>query len=260
MNMEHRIGLDRKIVLITGGYGHLGSGITAAMLQHGATVVVLGRSEKSFEEKRSTLIDSKNLYFRYCDISSSASVRDAFTVVNQSIGQPDVLVNNAYFLRGQIPEKLTDEDWATGIDGTLNSVFRCIREIMPFISEGGRIINIGSMYGSVSPDFKIYKDHPTFFNPPNYGAAKAGIAQLTRYFAHYLGPKNITVNCVSPGSFPSETVQAQESFIHEIKSRTALGRIGTPEDLGGICVFLASSHAAYITGQNIHVDGGWTSI
>jgi NAD(P)-dependent dehydrogenase (short-subunit alcohol dehydrogenase family) len=115
------------------------------------------------------------------------------------------------------------------------------------------------MYGSIAPTFKIYDDFPAFLNPPNYGAAKAGVQQLTRYFASYLGKKGITVNCISPGPFPSPDVQKNTGFVKELEQLTVLNRIGQPHELGGICVFLASEHASFITGQNIAVDGGWTT-
>lgn len=257
--MQQRIGLENKVAAVTGGYGHLGTGITLSMLRHGARVYVLGRSEEAFLALKEKTNHHPELHFHYGDVSNASSMGKAFSAISKDAGRLDILVNNAFYLKGQVPEKLNDDDWAAGIDGTLNSVFRCIREVLPFITDGGRILNIGSMYGSVSPDFSIYDAHPAFFNPPNYGAAKAGIAQLTRYFAHYLGKRQITVNCISPGAFPNPQVREQESFIHAIEARTALGRIGFPEDLGGICTFLASDHASYITGQNIHVDGGWTS-
>ncbi|HKB44766.1 MAG TPA: SDR family oxidoreductase, partial [Chitinophagaceae bacterium] len=95
-------------------------------------------------------------------------------------------------------------------------------------------------------------------NPPHYGAAKAGILQLTKYYASYLGSSGITVNCVTPGPFPSLEVQKNHKFIEKLSARTLLGRIGKPEDLAGAFVFLSSDAANFITGQNLVVDGGWT--
>jgi len=257
--MTQTIRLDQKVAAITGGYGHLGSAISQAMLMHGAKVFVMGRSDESFKTLQENTSNAEHLHFVSCDISQQVSVKQAFEAIRQQAGRLDILVNNAFYLKGDLPEKLNDDDFAYGIEGTLNSAYRCIREALAYLPDGGRIINIGSMYGSVSPDFAIYKEHPDFFNPPNYGAAKAGLAQLSRYFANYLGNRQINVNCISPGAFPAPEVSKHESFIAEIKKRTALGRIGKPEDLGGICVLLASDHGSYITGQNIHVDGGWTS-
>jgi gluconate 5-dehydrogenase len=155
---------------------------------------------------------------------------------------------------------MTDDEWAYGIDGSLNSVFRCIREVIPYFkSQGaGKIINVSSMYGIVAPQFEVYDDFPQFLNPPHYGAAKAGIIQLTKYYASYLGKLNINVNAVTPGPYPSDKVQKSDGFVKELEKKTCLNRIGNPEDLAGAFVFLASDASNYITGHNIVVDGGWT--
>jgi NAD(P)-dependent dehydrogenase (short-subunit alcohol dehydrogenase family) len=114
------------------------------------------------------------------------------------------------------------------------------------------------MYGMVSPDFSVYEQSPDFLNPPHYGAAKAGVLQLTRYFAQYLGPKNIQVNAISPGPFPNAKTQEDKAFIKALAARTSLKRIGQPEDLMGSVVFLSSAASDFMTGQNLVVDGGWT--
>jgi gluconate 5-dehydrogenase len=122
----------------------------------------------------------------------------------------------------------------------------------------GKIINISSMYGLVSPDFNIYDKFPNFFNSSQYGASKAAIIQLTKYYANFLASKNIRVNCISPGPFPAIEVQKHESFIHLLKHKVPLGRIGTAEELRGVIILLASNASSYITGQNFIIDGGWT--
>ena len=259
MTTDKRIGLEGKIVAITGGYGHLGSGITEAILNHGGIAIVLGRSQEKFDSLKNRINQTENLHFQFCDIGDQTIVAEAFANIIKHFGNIDALINNAYFGKSQIPENMSDDEWQLGIEGGLNAVFRCIREIIPHLKQGGRIINISSMYGSIAPNFKIYDDFPAFLNPPNYGAAKAGVQQLTRYFASYLGKKGITVNCISPGPFPSPDVQKNTGFVKELEQLTVLNRIGQPHELGGICVFLASEHASFITGQNIAVDGGWTT-
>ena len=116
-----------------------------------------------------------------------------------------------------------------------------------------------AMYGIVAPDFSVYDESPRFLNPPHYGAAKAGVLQLTRYYASYLGKLNIQVNAVSPGPFPSNIVQENTTFIGQLAERTCLKRIGKPEELAGVFTFLSSDAANFITGQNFIVDGGWTT-
>lgn len=258
-SLTEMFSLTGKVALVTGGYGHLGTAISLGLAEAGATVYVLGRSEVKFREAFSGYT-SLNMSFIYCDISDTATVVAAFEQVQQERGRIDVLVNNAFYSRGQQPEQLTDEDWAYGIDGNLNSVYRCIREVIPYLKQhGGRIINVSSMYGMVSPDFSIYDESPAFLNPPHYGAAKAGVLQLTRYFACYLGKHNITVNAVTPGPFPSEQVQQNGAFVEQLKKKNPLGRIGLPDDLKGAFVYLASDASAFMTGQNMVLDGGWTA-
>lgn len=251
--------LTGKVALVTGGYGHLGTAISRGLAEAGATVYVLGRSEAKFKEAFGEHPEL-SISFVYCDISDTKTVATAFEQVHLTQGRLDVLVNNAFYSKGQQPEQLTDEEWAYGIDGNLSSVYRCIREAIPYLKQrGGRIINVSSMYGMVSPDFSIYDDSPAFLNPPHYGAAKAGVLQLTRYFACYLGKHNITVNAVTPGPFPSEHVQQNEVFVEQLKKKNPLIRIGQPDDLKGAFVYLASDASSFMTGQNMVLDGGWTA-
>lgn len=260
--MVYTFDLNNKVILLTGGYGYLGKSIAESLLFHKATLYVLGRSEEKFTAAfESTPVDKSKLHFVNCDITLSRSIESAFQQVFAKEGKIDVVINNAFYSKGQSPETMTDEEWNFGIDGTLNSVFRSIKAIIPFFKKTGRgkIINVSSMYGVVAPQFEIYDDFPQFLNPPHYGAAKAGVLQLTKYYASYLGQYNIQVNAVTPGPFPSESVQQSEGFVQALAHKTSLNRIGKPEDLAGAFVFLAADTSNFITGQNIVVDGGWTS-
>jgi len=248
--------LTGKVILVTGGYGHLGKHICKGLADYGASVYVLARSEDKFTAAFGK--DSSNIAFAQCDVSSTESVRAALKAVSEQENGIDVLVNNAVYLRGR--HEISDEDWAFTMDGVLGNFYRCIREVIPYLRKRGKgkIINVSSMYGMVSPDFAVYESAPQFLNPPHYGVAKAGVIQLTKYFAKYLGADNITVNAVSPGPFPSAKVQNEREFIDALEKKTALGRIGKPEDLEGAFVFLCSDSSAYITGHNLVIDGGWT--
>jgi gluconate 5-dehydrogenase len=249
--------LSGKIVIVSGGYGYLGSEMCLALAGHGATVYALGRSADKF---RDAFGDAPGIRFVAGDVADSASVQAAFAAVAREAGGIDVLVNNAFYSRGNQPLGLADADWAYGIDGSLNSVYRCIRDVATYLKQrgGGGIVNVASMYGMVSPDFAAYRDAPQFLNPPHYGAAKAGVLQLTRYFAKYLGPDNIRVNAISPGPFPAASVQKDRGFIEELRKRTALNRVGEPRELGGALVFLCSDASSFVTGHNLVADGGWT--
>lgn len=257
--MIYTFDLKNKIILITGGYGYLGKAISESLVYHNAIVYVLGRSWTKFQKAFPNQVN-KNLFFEECDISSSESIKNIFKKIFDKEGKIDVLINNAFYSKGQSPEKMENSDWEYGIDGSLNSVFRTIKEVLPYfkLNNSGKIINVSSMYGMVAPQFEVYEDFPEFLNPPHYGAAKAGVIQLTKYYASYLGKHNIQVNTVTPGPFPSDQVQKNKGFIEELESKTCLQRIGNPEDLGGAFTFLSSDASNYITGQNIVVDGGWT--
>jgi len=259
--MVRTFDLSGKTILITGGYGYLGKAITESLVYHGGTVFVLARSKEKYSAAfQSHDQNGESLFFADCDISSTESIKKAFKDVNKQAGGIDVLINNAVYLSGQDPLSMSDEEWYSGIDGTLSSVFRCMREAIPYLKESStpRIINVSSMYGMVTPDFDVYEDHPEFMNPPHYGAAKAGVLQLSKYYAGYLGNDGITVNAVTPGPFPPDSIQEKKMFIKKLADNTLLKRIGTPEELAGAFVFLASDASTYITGQNIVVDGGWT--
>jgi len=256
MSIINDFTLKNKVAVVTGGYGHLGKATTKALCEAKAKVIVAGKSKEKFEK---ALNREQDICFVEMDISSTNSIKQALKEMNDKFFHIDILINNAVYVKSEPAETMNDETWNAGVDGVLNSTFRCIREVLPYMkSTGGSIINISSMYGVVSPDFRIYKNHEKFTNPPQYGAAKAGVMQLTRYFAILLAEYAIRVNCISPGSFPSKEVQKDKDFIDNLKNKVPLGRIGTPEDLKGSIVFLASKASSYITGQNLIVDGGWT--
>ena len=120
-----------------------------------------------------------------------------------------------------------------------------------------RIINVSSMYGVIAPDFSVYDDFEKFINPPHYGAAKAGVIQLTKYYSSMLGEKKITVNSILLQDLFQQGGTKFRRIHKKLADKTVLKRIGKPEDLAGAFVFLASDSSSYITGQNIVVDGGW---
>ncbi|MCC3159405.1 SDR family oxidoreductase [Hymenobacter sp. 15J16-1T3B] len=252
--------LQDHVVLLTGGYGHLGRAVAAGLAAHGATVVVIGRRPETFADVFGADAAAEGIHLIEGDVADTASVQAAFRTAREQFGLPSVLINNATYGKGNQPEALTDEEFAFTLDGALGSTYRCIREILPYLRErgGGKIINVASMYGVVAPDFTAYEATPQFTNPPHYGAAKAGVIQLTKYFASYLAADHIQVNCVTPGAFPSAPVQQHPEFIRELERRIPLGRIGRPEDLAGAFVYLSSRAADFVTGHNLIVDGGWT--
>lgn len=249
-----------KVVIVTGGYGHLGKAISASLLKNGAIVYVAARDQEKFENAfKEELKNSENrLHFLTCDISSSESFSRAFEEVVEREGELNGLINNAFGARGQSPFDMSRDDFNYTLNGSLSAVFDAIKLAIPHLREGASIVNVSSMYGMVAPDFNAYQECPEYLNPPHYGAAKAGVIQLSKYYASLLGEKGIRVNAVSPGPFPSEPVQKNEIFMKELRNRTLLGRFGFPDELAGVFTFLMSDAAKFITGQNFAVDGGWT--
>ena len=250
----------KKVIVVTGGYGHLGSAICTSLLENGATVYVAARNKDKFKSvfKEELKTSGERLHFLKCDINFTESITSAFRELMNLEGRLDGIINNAFGSRGQSPYKMSREDFNYTLDGSLASVFDVIKLAIPFLGEGACIVNVSSMYGIVAPDFKVYQENPEYLNPPHYGAAKAGVIQLSKYYSSLLGDRGIRVNTVSPGPFPSNQVQKDELFITQLKKRTVLGRIGLPEELAGIFTFLMSDAAKFITGQNFVVDGGWT--
>jgi len=258
--MKNLFNLENKIAIVTGGYGHLGSAMVDALNGFGAQVVVAGRSPEKFKAKFG---ERENIFFESCDILTSNAFEKLYNDVHDRFGKIDIVVNNAHSAKGRDQEQMKDEEWNATMEGVLGVIHKSIKGIIPYMKaqKFGKIINISSMYGVVAPDFRLYEgnDLEKYTNPPHYGAAKAGMIQLTKYYAVYLGKYNIQVNTISPGPFPKKSIQEESpGFINRLAERNPLGKIGKPEDLGGAVLLLSSKGSNFITGQNIIVDGGWT--
>lgn len=256
MNMTQLFSLEQKTVVITGGSGGLGTPVTEGLLAMGATVVVADLAEPKFKQKE--------LIYIHCDLSDTVSIRSMFRKVKEISRRIDVLINCATYGAGYGPsgslDRLSDEDWAKGLDGAIGTTFRCTREVIPYMENqgGGTIVNFSSIHGIVSVNPNIFGDSG-LNTPANYASGKAGVLQFTRYSATNLAPKGIRVNCITPGSFPSRSELKHTDLIQEINRHTILGRVGRPEEIVGAVLLLASDASSYMTGANIVVDGGWTA-
>ena len=262
-NIKNMFDLTGKTVAVTGGAGYLGAGISEALVAFGAELYLLGHDAGKVRRECARLrekydgVTCESVAF---DLRDKDSVHSAVDAVMQMARKIDVLINNAAYGCTKPLHKYEEEDWVEGIDGTINGVFRMTREILPIMLEqgSGNIINIASMYGMVAPNMEIYGDSGQN-NPANYCAGKAAIIQFKKYIACVYAEKGIRANAVSPGPFPNPDVQKDVRFVHALESKTPMHRIGTPEDLQGVMVYLASDASRYTNGQNIAVDGGWTS-
>lgn len=260
MDYRKLFDMTGKICVVTGAAGYLGSENAKALKDFGATVVAAVRGA---EERRANAVPPGADLYAECDVSSSESIRACFQKVYDTYGRIDVLINcacyGAGYGRGSQLEFMSDEVFDKGVDGSLGVVFRGCREVVPFMKEhGGSIINYCSMYGLVSPDLRIYGDNPQK-QPPNYGAGKAAIAQLTRYAAGALAQYGIRVNSVTPGPFPSPQKQNDPAFNAQLANKTMLGRFGQSWEMAGAVLLLASDASTFMTGSNVVVDGGWTA-
>lgn len=251
--------LNGKIAVVTGGAGHLGVAISESLHEAGAIVFILQRHRANFDKY---FKDIDRYHFIEGDICNKQSIQTCYKEIVNQYGRIDILVNNAFSMKGGgcLPEEISDDIWSFSADGVLGSTFRCIREVIPYMeNNGGAIVNIASMYGVISPDLSMYSDEcRSYLNPIHYGTFKAGIIQMTKYYGMYLISKNINVNCITPGTFPSPTVQKNEEFVKRLKQKNPSHRIGTPEDIKGAILFLSSEASKYMVGQNIIIDGGWT--
>ena len=182
------------------------------------------------------------------NVNDLSAVEQLIDSMVKEMGGLHVLVNNAGITRDTLAMRMKDEDWDAVTDTNLRAVFRVSRvAIKPMMKQRyGRIINITSVVGASG-------------NPgqANYAAAKAGVAGMTRALARELGSRNITVNCVAPGFIETDmTAQLPEAQQQALLSQIPLGHLGKPSDIAHAVAYLAGPHAAYITGQEIHVNGG----
>ena len=237
-----------QVALVTGASRGIGRAIALTLAQRGFTVIGTATTEagaQSISEGLSSFEGSKGLVLDVTDAAASDAAIDAIVKAH---GGLHVLVNNAGITRDNLSMRMKDEDWDAVIDTNLRSVFRLSRAVMrPMMKQRqGRIINITSVVGASGNAGQA-----------NYAAAKAGVAGMTRALARELGSRNVTVNCVAPGFIDTDMTKAlsDEQQAH-LKAQIPMGRLGRPEDIAEAVAFLASPQAAYITGVELHVNGG----
>jgi NAD(P)-dependent dehydrogenase (short-subunit alcohol dehydrogenase family) len=246
--------LEGKVALVTGGTSGIGQRQGFALAQAGAAVVLLGRRESKLNEAVATITTAGGRAAALpADLGDRSTLSDAAARAASPFGSIDILINAAGVNFRQSAEDITLESWDQTLNLNLAVPFflaRCLVEEMKK-SGWGRVINIASL-----------QSNRAFPNGLAYGASKGGVAQLTRAMAETWSQHGISCNAIVPGFFPTELtapVYEHPELLDKLAAQTAIGRNGVLSDLDGITVFLASPASDYITGQLIHLDGGFTA-
>ena len=242
--------LQNKVVLVTGASRGIGRAIALLFASEGASVAInYNSSEKEAGEIADEIVrkGGKAIAVK-CDISSEAQVKTMITQVIKEFGAIDVLVNNAGKIIRPGDSKVDRKTWDDTMDINLTGYWQVIKECVPYLAmqQSASILNIASYVGQLGSQFVL-----------PYGAAKAGVINITKAYAKELAP-NIRVNSISPGNVATEmSVSAGEEYITKVLAITPLKRLGTPEELAKAALFLVSDEASFITGVNLDVDGGF---
>ena len=257
--------LGGRTALVTGGAGHIGLGMAEALLEQGASVVLHDRDGAVCAAAAEGLLKRGLERVRWvaADLADEAQTRSIVPDILGKEGRLDVLIHCAAFVGtselagwSEPLERQTVPAWDAAIRVNLTSAFVLVQEAAPALRSSGHgsVVFVSSIYGMVGPDMRLYDGTP-MQNPAAYGASKAGLLQLTRHFATVLGPE-VRVNALTPGGVSRGQ---PEAFQERYRAKTPLARMAVEEDFKGAAAFLASDLSAYMTGQNLVVDGGWTA-
>jgi len=240
-----------EVVLVTGSTRGIGLGVAEAFAGQGALVIIIGRNETQAQavaaqfKAKGLLADGFG-----CDVTNLASVHETVNKILDIHKRIDILVNNAGITRDNLFLRLDENDWDEVIKVNLKGTFNVTKIVAKAMlrAKKGKIISIASVIGMTGN-----------IGQANYAASKAGIIAFSKSVAKELAYKNITVNCVAPGYIRTDmTAKVSEVMQAKVMERIPLSRFGEVEDVAGVCLFLASPAANYITGQTIVIDGGLT--
>ena len=243
--------LKSKTAVVTGGSRGIGRSIVLTMASQGANVTFLYRSNEAATEETleaasglSGVVNAKKI-----DIRDAKACESAIDQIAEDAGKIDILVNNAGITRDNILGLMTNSELSDVLETNVIGVFNILRPVIPYMvsQRRGRIINISSVAGEKGGRGQT-----------NYAASKGAINALTKSLAVELAPKNILVNCVAPGMIETDMTESiRQQAGDMVKSKILLGRFGQPEDVAKAVLFFASSLSDYVTGQVLHVDGGF---
>ncbi|MBN2062754.1 MAG: SDR family oxidoreductase [Deltaproteobacteria bacterium] len=248
--------LKDRVAIVTGGSRGIGKGIADKFSEEGCSVVIIGRSNKGHETEEGFVKSGRDVVFIKCDVSDSSQVDEMVEQVINRFGKIDILVNNAAIAAVPKPiEEISDIEWDTILNVNLKGQFLCCRAVVPHMKEKrfGKIINISSL-AAIAP----------LATEVHYSAAKAGILGLTIDLAFELAPYNICVNSILPGIIDTEALDEvippgldKYAFLNEqIKKMVPQQRLGSPQDIAGVSLFLASDLSGFVTGDRIIAGGG----
>jgi len=247
--MEKSMSLQGKVALVTGASRGIGQAIALELGRQGAIVIGTATSpsgaERIAETLKQTGIEGAGLVL---DVTDSESVASTLEHIQQHLGQPTILVNNAGITRDNLMLRMKDDEWFDVINTNLNSLFRLSKAVLRGMTKArwGRIINIGSVVGAMGNGGQA-----------NYAAAKAGLEGFGRALAREVGSRAITVNAVAPGFIDTDmTRELPEAQRDALLGQIPLGRLGQAEEIAKVVAFLASDGASYVTGATIPVNGG----
>lgn len=264
-NIAELMSLKDRVALITGGAGHIGMAMAEALAEAGCNICLLDRpgdalasSVEKLRTKWGVKVEAIAI-----DLENEDERTTVPDTVMKDFGRLDILVNNAGFvgdsqLQGWVVpfEDQRIDTWRRCMEVNLTSVFHLSQILYPMLKKHGigSIVNISSIYGVVGPDLSLYEG-TKMGNPAAYAASKGGMVQLTRWMSTVVAPE-VRVNCITPGGvFRNQAA----IFVDRYEKKTPLGRMGKEEDFKGAILYLASDLSAYVTGQNLMVDGGWTT-
>ena len=237
-----------QVALVTGASRGIGAAIAQTLAARGLKVIGTATTEEGAARIGGALAAHPGCRGAALDVNDAAAAEALIDAIIKEHGALHVLVNNAGITRDMLAMRLKDEDWDAVLDTNLKAVFRLSRAVLrPMMKQRwGRIISITSVVGASG-------------NPgqANYAAAKAGVAGMTRALARELGSRGITVNCVAPGFIATDmTAALGEEQQKALAAQIPLGRLGQPADIAAAVAYLASPEAGYVTGQELHVNGG----
>lgn len=248
-----KIDLSGRVALVTGASQGLGERIARTLHQAGATVAINCFPDEQGVNKKNAEAIARDLGERTlvvaADVRQGEQVDAMVESVVSHLGRLDIVVNNAAILRDKTVKNMSAEMWQSVIDTNLTGVFNVCKSSAEALKEGGRVISLASIAAAVG-----------FFGQANYAAAKAGVVAITKVLSRELARKKITANAIAPGVVLTEMGKSiPEEVRKQMLTNIPLGRFGEPEEIANVVLFLASDLSAYVTGQTIHVNGGWYS-